>query len=106
MPNNFEALQDDRHIYNSIENLPLKSDITDMRTLNSVEKENFYNKERITDLDNVNSFCNAGFEEQENFVNKGFEQNMENQCPIIEPSSNLTVDPKPRIVLSSQSYNV
>ncbi|XP_063382398.1 uncharacterized protein LOC134668855 isoform X1 [Cydia fagiglandana] len=110
VPQNYEQnMEDGRHIYNSIDSITPKTDISDIRISNNIQSENFYTKHCITDLDNINnSFCNAGFEGQENYQKEKFEreQGELSSMPIIEPSSNLTVDAKRPVVLASKSYNV
>ncbi|XP_063623468.1 uncharacterized protein LOC134795517 isoform X2 [Cydia splendana] len=110
MPQHYEHnIGDGRHIYSSIDSITPKTDISDIRISNNIQSENFYNKQCITDLDNINnSFCNAGFQEQDNYQKKNFEleQGELSSMPIIEPSSNLTVDATRLVVLASKSYNV
>ncbi|XP_063535661.1 uncharacterized protein LOC134745533 isoform X2 [Cydia strobilella] len=111
MPQSYEQnIEDGRHIYSSIDSISItpKTDISDIRISNNIQIENLYNKDCITDLDDLNSFCNAGFEGQENYQKENFEreQGELTSMPIIEPSSNLTVDAKRLVVLASKSYNV
>ncbi|XP_061714978.1 uncharacterized protein LOC133523422 isoform X2 [Cydia pomonella] len=109
MPQNYEQnIEDGKHIYSSIDSITPKTDISDIRISNNIQSENFFNKNCITDLDNINSFCNAGFEEPENYQKENLEreQGELSSMPIIEPSSNHTVDAKQLVVLASKSYNV
>ncbi|XP_047993379.1 uncharacterized protein LOC125231843 [Leguminivora glycinivorella] len=109
MPQNYDLhIEDGRHIYNSIDSITPQTDIADIRVSNDIQIENFYNKDCITDLDNVNSFSNAGYEDQENVKKENLEreQGELSSMPIIEPSSNHTVDAKRLVVLASKSYNV
>ncbi|XP_063363110.1 uncharacterized protein LOC134651926 isoform X2 [Cydia amplana] len=109
-PQNYEQnIEDGRHIYNSIDSITPKTDISisDIRFSNNIQSEHFYNKDCITDLDDINSFCNVGFEEQENYEKENLRDQGElSSMPVIEPSSNLTVDAQRRVVLASKSYNV